>query len=66
MTLADFLDFTFYSGWTFFGMILLITALGGLLKSLFSFIPKRIHIGGVQHINDTPQKKKGNKKENVK
>jgi hypothetical protein len=56
MTLADFLDFTFYSGWTFFGMLLLITALSGLLKGLFSFIPKRIHFGGVQHIQDTSTK----------
>ena len=61
MTLADFLDFTFYSGWTFFGMLLLITALSGLLKGLFGFIPKRIHFGGVQHIQDIPTKKAGKK-----
>ena len=56
ITLSEFLNFTFRSGWTFFGMILLIGSVGGLIKSILSFIPKRIHIGGVQHIEDVHTK----------
>lgn len=43
--LKYFLDFTFQSFWIFLGVILLIGATGQLLRGLFSFVPKRIHIG---------------------
>ena len=57
-----FLEFTFYSGWTFFGMILLLVSLSGLFKSLFSFIPNKIHFGGTFVNNETPDKVKPKKK----
>ena len=57
-----FLEFTFYSGWTFFGMILLIVCLTGLTKGLFSFIPNKIHFGGTFVNNETPDKVKPKKK----
>ena len=52
ITIAQFLEFTFQSGWTFFGMIVLINSISSLIRSSLSFIPKRIHFGGTQTIEE--------------
>lgn len=58
-----FLEFTFQSGWTFFGMILFIAALKGLIKAILSFIPNRIHFGGTQTINEVEKQYVNKKKD---
>ena len=36
--------------WTFLGVLFIIGSLGAFIRSMFSFIPKRIHFGGQQTI----------------
>jgi hypothetical protein len=58
-----FLEFTFQSGWTFFGMILLINSLTKLMKAILSFIPNRLHFGGTQTINEIEKQYVNKKKD---
>ena len=53
---VEFLKWYFELGtsgfWAFCAVCLLTGVIGNLIRSLFSFIPKRIHFGGTQTVTE--------------